>query len=184
VSGGGAAAVELLDVLAAHGLTVSTAESLTGGLLAASLTDPPGSSRAFLGAVVAYATAAKSSVLGVPAPLLAEHGPVAAPTAAAMARHARLRFAATLGIATTGVAGPDPVDGLPPGLVFVATDLAGGPALGQRLMLPGNRAGVRAQTVEAALALALRTVGTRFPDRGMPPSQAVLDPAPPQVEPS
>jgi nicotinamide-nucleotide amidase len=155
-------AAPLLQALIRHGLTVATAESLTGGLLAAALTDPPGASRAVLGGIVAYATVAKESVLRVPGALLQESGTVSAPTAAAMARHARLRFSATLGIATTGVAGPDPAEGHPPGLVFVATDLAGGPALGQRLELDGDRAAVRAATVEAALALALRTVETRY----------------------
>lgn len=177
--GAAASPAGLLDMLVAHGLTVATAESLTGGLLAGALTDPPGASRAVLGGIVAYATPAKASVLGVPQALLDDAGAVAAPTAAAMARHARLRFSASLGIATTGVAGPDGQEGLPPGLVFIATDLAGGPALAERLQLIGDRAAVRRSAVSAALALAARTVAARFPSPGMTPGAPALQ-EPPQ----
>ena len=117
VAGGDARelATEILRLLTAAGQTVAAAESLTGGLVAAALTDVPGSSSAFRGCVVAYATELKAQLLGVDSRLLAAHGPVYAPVAAAMAEGVRTRLGATIGVATTGVAGPDPADGFPPG---------------------------------------------------------------------
>ena len=97
------------------GQTVATAESLTGGLVAAALTDVPGASSAFRGGVVAYATELKAEALGVDVALLKAHGPVYAPVAAAMAEGVRERLQATIGVATTGVAGPDPQNGYPAG---------------------------------------------------------------------
>ncbi len=104
-------ATEIIRVLTAAGRTVAAAESLTGGLVAAALTDVPGSSTAFRGGVVSYATDLKASLLGVNADLLAAHGSVHAPVAAAMADGVRERLGATVGVATTGVAGPGPQDG-------------------------------------------------------------------------
>ena len=101
-------AAEILSLLTQAGRTVATAESLTGGLVAAALTDVPGSSNAFRGGVVAYATELKAQVLGVDALMLKQHGPVYAPVAAAMAEGVRKRLGATVGVATTGVAGPGP----------------------------------------------------------------------------
>ena len=92
--------------LADRGLTVATAESCTGGLLAARLTDRPGSSAWVLGGVAAYANAAKEQLLDVPAELLAEHGAVSPEVAAALADGARARFGADVGVGITGVAGP------------------------------------------------------------------------------
>ena len=86
--------------------TLAVAESCTGGLVAKSLTDVAGSSDVFLGGVVAYSNASKTALLGVPAALVAEHGAVSEPVAAAMAQGARERFAAAVAVATTGVAGP------------------------------------------------------------------------------
>lgn len=140
--------------------TLAVAESLTGGLLAAALTDVAGSSQTFRGGVVAYATELKARLLGVDEALLARHGAVHPEVAAAMARGAAQRLGATFGLATTGVAGPDPQDGRPPGVVYVA--LAGpgaGPhGLVRSLSLAGGRARVRADTVRAALELALEAV--------------------------
>src|SRR5690348_17631019 len=108
-------ASQVLDRLRAGGQTVAVAESLTGGLVAAALTDVPGSSAVFRGAVVAYATELKAELLGVDAVMLRRHGAVYPAVAAAMAEGVRARLGATYGVATTGVAGPDPSDGQPVG---------------------------------------------------------------------
>jgi CDP-diacylglycerol--glycerol-3-phosphate 3-phosphatidyltransferase len=147
-------AAEIIGLLAEAGHTVATAESLTGGLVAAALTDVPGSSRAFRGGVVAYATELKARLLGVDAELLAAHGPVYAPVAAAMAEGVRQRLAATIGVATTGVAGPDPQDGHPPGTVHIAVSLADDTVV-RTIALPGDRDEVRRLTVERVLGLLL-----------------------------
>ena len=147
-------ATEIIGLLAEAGQTVATAESLTGGLVAAALTDVPGSSRAFRGGVVAYATELKARLLGVDAGLLAAHGPVYAPVAAAMAEGVRQRLAATIGVATTGVAGPDPQDGHPPGTVHIAVSLADDTVV-RTIALPGDRDEVRRLTVERVLGLLL-----------------------------
>ena len=146
----------LVAALAEGGLTVATAESLTGGLVAVRITDVPGASAVFRGGLVAYATPVKAAVLGVPEPVLAAHGPVAPETAGAMAAAARAVFAADLAIATTGVAGPDPVDDIPPGVAFVAAQFGQGVPQTERLQLPGGRAAVREACAEAALQLGLR----------------------------
>src|SRR5882724_12438580 len=110
-------AVEIIRLLTRTGETVAAAESLTGGLVAAALTDVPGASNAFRGGIVAYATELKAEVLGVDVTLLKRHGPVYAPVAAAMAEGVRQRLGATIGVAATGVAGPGPQDGHPAGTV-------------------------------------------------------------------
>jgi CDP-diacylglycerol--glycerol-3-phosphate 3-phosphatidyltransferase len=147
-------ATEIIGLLAEAGQTVATAESLTGGLVAAALTDVPGSSRAFRGGVVAYATELKATLLGVDAGLLAAHGPVYAPVAAAMAQGVRQRLAATIGVATTGVAGPDPQGGHPPGTVHIAVSLDDDTVV-RTIALPGDRDEVRRLTVERVLGLLL-----------------------------
>ena len=138
--------------LAARGATVAAAESLTGGLLGATLTVTPGASRTFRGGVVAYATDLKEQLLGVPGPLLAAEGAVSAEVAAAMAGGVRDRLLATYGVALTGVAGPDPQDGKTPGTVFVAV---AGPDFGQvrEVVLSGDRSSIRNLAVRAALEL-------------------------------
>ena len=139
-------------VLARH--TLATAESLTGGLVAAALTDVPGSSNAFRGGVVAYATELKAQLLGVDPGLLERHGPVYAPVAVAMADGVRNLLSATIGVATTGVAGPGPQDGHPAGTVHVAVSLSGDTVV-RTMALPGNRDEVRRLTVERVLGLLL-----------------------------
>lgn len=96
----------VLARLQARGATIAFAESCTGGLCAARLTDVPGSSAVLLGGVVAYSNDAKQALLGVDPELLVQHGAVSEPVAAAMATGARLRFGADLAVATTGIAGP------------------------------------------------------------------------------
>lgn len=148
-----ASARDLLDLLAARGLTLAVAESLTGGLVTATLVDVPGASRVLRGGVVAYATDLKHVLLGVDADLLARRGAVDAQVAAAMAAGVRDRLGADVGLSTTGVAGPDPQDGHPAGTVHVAVH-ATGVARGRSLTLPGGRDAVRRATVDAVLALA------------------------------
>ena len=151
-------AVAVVDALTVRGQTVATAESLTGGLLCAALVDVPGASVVVRGAVVAYATDTKTTVLGVPADVVATDGTVAAQTALHMARRARELFDADWGVATTGVAGPDPAEGHPPGRAYVA--LAGPDQAAHRLLqLAGDRAAVRSGTVRAALVLLTEHLG-------------------------
>jgi nicotinamide-nucleotide amidase len=143
---------ELVQALIARGETLAVAESLTGGALAAALVDVPGVSGAFRGAIVAYATELKHALLGVDAELLAREGAVHPEVARQMADGVRRALGTTWGVATTGLAGPDPQDGRPPGRVFVAVT---GPStsLVEPLQLDGDRAAVRAATVGVALDL-------------------------------
>jgi nicotinamide-nucleotide amidase len=138
---------------------VATAESLTGGRLAAALTAVPGASRSYVGGVVAYATSVKQELLGVPVALVEQYGVISSECALAMARGAAAVTGATWGIGTTGVAGPDGQDGHPPGTVHVG--LAGpGVATAMALELVGGRAAVQDRTcaeVLSALAAILST---------------------------
>jgi nicotinamide-nucleotide amidase len=150
----GELATEVIRLLTLSGETVAAAESLTGGLGAAALTDVPGASNAFRGGVVAYATELKAQLLGVDVGILKKHGPVYAPVAAAMAEGVRNRLGATIGVSTTGVAGPGPQDGHPAGTVHVAVSLVGDTVV-RTMALAGNRDEVRRLTVERVLGLLL-----------------------------
>jgi nicotinamide-nucleotide amidase len=116
----------LIATLIARRRTVAAAESLTAGLLAAVLTEIPGVSAVFRGGIVCYATDLKRSLVGVDGDLLARRGAVDPEVARQLARGARVRCAADIGVGLTGVAGPDPQDGVPAGTVYVAADLTGG----------------------------------------------------------
>ena len=140
-----------MTALAERKQTLATAESLTGGLLGAAITAVPGASDVYRGGITAYATELKAVLLGIPADLLDRHGPVHPDVAAAMATGARDRLGATWGLATTGVAGPDPADGFPPGTVHIAAS-AGSPAT-RSLALAGDRDRIRRDTVDQALWL-------------------------------
>ncbi len=153
-----ALAAGLLAALESRGWTLAVAESLTGGAVCARLVDVPGASRTLRGGVVSYATDVKAALLGVPADLLASRGAVDPDVAAAMARGVRRRLRADVGLATTGVAGPDPQDGRPPGTVHVAVVTPDGVRVASPV-IAGDRAAVRAGTVRAVLELALATVG-------------------------
>jgi nicotinamide-nucleotide amidase len=153
-AGGDPLAAAAVALLVARTATVAVAESLTGGLVAAALTDVPGSSLAFRGGVVAYATELKAELLGVDSDMLEDHGPVYAPVAVAMADGVRKRLGATVGVATTGVAGPDSADGFPPGTVHIAVSLAEDTVV-RTMALTGNRDEVRRLTVERVLGLLL-----------------------------
>ncbi|HEY2522910.1 MAG TPA: CinA family protein [Streptosporangiaceae bacterium] len=151
---GATLAVQVITMLRAAGQTVAAAESLTGGLVAAALTSVPGASLAVRGGVVSYATDLKASLLGVPRAMLDEHGPVFPGVASAMANGVRQRLAATFGVATTGVAGPDPADGQPVGTVHIAVS-AQDDTVVRTLALDGDRDLIRSLTVERSLALLL-----------------------------
>lgn len=139
-------------LLAAREATVAAAESLTGGLLAAALTALPGSSARFRGAIVAYATDLKASLLDVPSTLLAAYGPVHPDVAVAMAEGVRRRCATTYGVALTGVAGPEPQGGRPVGTVHAAVAGPGAPTV-RTVHVPGPRETVRSEAVLVALRL-------------------------------
>ena len=148
----------VLDELRARNLTLATAESCTGGLVAAALTGVAGSSDVFLGSVVAYANAVKAERLGVPEEVLRTYGAVSPETAAAMAHGARDRLGADVAVSVTGIAGPGGgSDDKPVGLVYLH---AAGPdgERGRRLDLPGDRETVRRRAAVAALHLVRATV--------------------------
>jgi len=141
-------------LLQVGGRTLAVAESLTGGLVAAALTDIPGASASFRGGVVTYATALKASVLGVDSRMLDRFGAVYPPVAAAMADGVRTRLGADFGLSTTGVAGPEPQDGQPVGTVHIAVS-ADGDTIVRTIALSGNRGQIRRLAVENALGLLL-----------------------------
>jgi nicotinamide-nucleotide amidase len=135
--------------------TVAVAESLTGGALTAALTATPGASGTVRGGLVVYATDLKSSLAGVPDPLLAERGAVDRDVALALARGVRERLSATYGLGITGVAGPTEQDGKPVGTVFIGLVGPGVESLAERDLV-GDRAAVRAAAVDAAVDLLKR----------------------------
>jgi nicotinamide-nucleotide amidase len=145
-------AAQIVERLTAAGQTVAVAESLTGGLVTAALTDVAGASEVVRGGVLAYATDLKAQVLGVDEVLLARAGAVDADVAEQMADGVRSLMGATYGLATTGVAGPDPADGKAVGTVYVAVAGPGSSRV-KALRLSGDRAGIRVQSVLAVLAL-------------------------------
>jgi nicotinamide-nucleotide amidase len=149
----------VLDLCRSRGLSLATAESCTGGLVAARLTSVPGSSDVVLGGVVAYANEVKERELGVPADLIASHGAVSAEVAAAMARGARERLGADVAVAVTGVAGPDGGTAEKPvGLVYLHAEGPDG-GVGREFSFPGDRASIRARAVVGALHLVRRLLG-------------------------
>ncbi|WP_116052039.1 CinA family protein [Amycolatopsis palatopharyngis] len=148
----GTRAEDVVAALIRRGETVATAESLTAGLVCATLTEVPGASGAVRGGLIVYATDLKTRLAGVDPGLLAAHGAVHPEVAAQLARGARERCGANWGVGLTGVAGPDPQDGVEPGTVHFA--LAGdGIRTTRTLEFSGVRAEVRAASVAAALDL-------------------------------
>lgn len=143
---------DVIDLLMQRGLTVATAESLTAGAVAAQLADVSGASRVLRGGVVAYQNDIKAEVLGVDADRLDTHGAVDEQVSLEMAAGARRRMSADIGVATTGVAGPQPHQGQPVGTVWIAvvTDNA---SRAQLFRFEGDRAAVRQASVDAALHL-------------------------------
>ncbi|WP_084040309.1 CinA family protein [Demequina sp. NBRC 110053] len=154
-------AVEVVDAAVAAGVTVATAESLTGGALCGALVDVPGASATVLGGVVAYQAQVKVAVLGVAAEVMRDRGVVSEETAIAMARGVCDVTGAELGVSTTGAAGPDAHDGAAAGTVCIAVWVDGA-ARSRTLVLPGDRAVVRAGAVTAALALVAEALDERI----------------------
>lgn len=143
--------MSVVDRLKELDATLATAESITGGRLAARVTDVPGSSAVFAGGVVSYATAVKVAVLGVPDSLVAEHGVISAECARSMAEGVRALLRTTYALSTTGVAGPDTQEGEPVGTVYVGLAGPDGTEV-VRLALDGDRGAIQAATVDEALS--------------------------------
>jgi nicotinamide-nucleotide amidase len=150
----------LVDDQVAHllaGRTIATAESCTAGMVAARLTDRPGSSAYVAGGVVSYSNEAKMELLGVDPQLLAEHGAVSEPVAEAMAAGALRRFGADTAVSTTGIAGPGGGSPEKPvGTVCFSVQLADGRSLTRTLVLPGNRSDVRERSTTVVMHLLRR----------------------------
>lgn len=144
---------ELAALFQASGMTLALAESCTGGMVAARVTDSAGCSAWFKGGVVAYSNEVKMELLGVPAPMLAMYGAVSEPVARAMAEGARRIVGSDLSLAVTGIAGPDGgTSEKPVGTVYLAlADQDGCEVV--RCQFGGNRAAVRQQTVETGLLM-------------------------------
>jgi nicotinamide-nucleotide amidase len=153
----------VLELCRERGLKLATAESCTGGLVAARLTSVPGSSDVFVGAIVSYANEVKARELGVPEEILERHGAVSPETAAAMAAGARERLGADVAVAVTGIAGPG--GGSPEKPVGLVDLHAAGPdgVLAREIDFPGDREAIRGRAAAAALHL-LRTLLTRSRD--------------------
>jgi competence/damage-inducible protein CinA-like protein len=146
------------ETLVQRGLTLAAMESCTGGLFADTVTNVPGSSRYFRGSIVSYATEVKA-MMGVDPAIIAEHGVVSAETAAAMAAAVRDRLQADIGVGITGVAGPDPQDGVPVGQVYIALD-GGGKVPSQALAFQYNqsRTAIKRRAVTQAIMLLRRAL--------------------------
>jgi nicotinamide-nucleotide amidase len=149
----------LLAQMDAKGMTLATAESCTGGLIAAALTAIAGSSSVVMAGFVTYSNNAKQKMVGVRQESLAEHGAVSAEVAREMAEGARDRAGVSLTLSCTGIAGPGgATPGKPVGLVFIGCAREGAATIVERHVFPGDRAAVRAATVSAALDLAARSI--------------------------
>ncbi len=135
------------------GLTLAVAESCTGGLIEARLSDIPGASRYLVGGIIAYSNQVKEKILGVPAETLAQYGAVSRQTAIAMAEGVRRELGSNIGLAVTGVAGPTSSEGKPVGLVYIALSSPTGTCF-REYRFPGERKAIRNGTVNAALKMA------------------------------
>ncbi|MBK9078616.1 MAG: CinA family protein [Hyphomicrobium sp.] len=155
-----ASAEALLNACRSRNLKITAAESCTGGLVTGILTEIPGASEAFDRGFVTYSNAAKSEMLGVPAPVIARHGAVSAAVALAMVEGALKHAPADVAVAITGIAGPDGgTIQKPVGLVYIAAHRKGGDAVAHRFnFTSGTRYGIRMESVREALRLALEAV--------------------------
>ena len=161
-----ALAAAVLDALAGRGERLATAESLTGGGLGARLTAVPRASKAYAGGLVAYATEVKIDLLGVPLDVVEREGVVSAACALRMAVGVRALLGVDVGVATTGVAGPDTQEGKPVGQVFVAVSDSGGDEVVE-LHATGDREEIRTAAAAAALELVARRITANHrPDLG------------------
>ena len=153
----------LLNLLAQHGWSLGTAESLTGGMVGEAITAVPGASVSYMGGVISYTDREKTALLGVPAELLEKCGAISVEVAEAMAQGCRERLNVQVGLATTGVAGPTLDDGgMPVGTVFVACATPRACTV-ERLLLDGNRRHIRVESTRAALRLAIRLLTATLP---------------------
>lgn len=148
----------------AAGRTLATAESLTGGLLGATITSVPGASVIYRGGVIAYATDLKGSLGGVRPEVLERDGAVAASTARELAEGAARQCRADVGLALTGVAGPAVQEGQPPGTVWLGWAVSGGASGATLLHLSGARPAIRAAAVRSALELLLDLLRGHLPE--------------------
>ncbi|MGW6457599.1 CinA family protein [Streptomyces sp. NPDC055078] len=144
---------QLGALLRARGWSISTAESLTGGMLGAAITGIAGASDYYVGGAITYATESKARILSVAEPVLAAEGPVSAPTAEQMAHGARLLFGSSIAVSTTGVAGPTGQDGKPVGLVYIGVSDDRRTVSHEFHSTGTSREEVRRQTVGQALAV-------------------------------
>lgn len=151
-------AAEAVRALAHRSLTLATCESLTAGLVAATVASVPGASAVLRGGLVTYSSELKSSLAGVDASLLSVRGAVDPEVARQMALGARTVCEAAIGVACTGVAGPDTQDGRPVGCVYVAVATGEDRAAVRELSLSGDRAAIRRGTVDACLSLVLEAL--------------------------
>ena len=157
-------AAALVSALEARGWTVATAESLTAGLLTATIADVPGASAVLRGGLVVYATDLKHVLADVPEEVLAAHGAVSEETASALAAGAAARCGASVGIGLTGVAGPGEQEGRPVGTVFVGVSVPGRPPWVERLALTGDRGRIRVAACVAAMKMVTEVASA--PDAG------------------
>jgi len=158
-------AEHVVRLLTRRGLTLGVGESCTGGLVGHLLTEVPGSSACFLGTIVAYANDAKERLLGVPAETLIQHGSVSEQTVVAMARGARQRFGADIGVGVSGILGPGGgTEEKPVGLVYLAVEFS--PANGaarlvtRRVVWDGNRGEKKRHSAQLALSLIVEILAT------------------------
>ncbi|HLG12465.1 MAG TPA: nicotinamide-nucleotide amidohydrolase family protein, partial [Dehalococcoidia bacterium] len=146
------------QLLVERGLTLAAMESCTGGLLADTITNVPGSSRYFKGGIVSYMTEVKE-MMGVDPAIIGEHGVVSAETAAAMAAAVRERLQADIGVGITGVAGPEPQDGVPVGQVYIAIDGGGNvPSQALAFQFAQSRTAIKRRAVTQTIMLLRRAL--------------------------
>jgi nicotinamide-nucleotide amidase len=146
------------ELLKRTGLTLATAESLTGGIVGQMITSVPGASSFYLGGMITYATRVKSAVLGVSDETLRTSGPVSCQTACEMASRARAVFDASIGLSTTGVAGPTTQDGHPVGTLFVGISIGDGTRCVQMSGPEGDRREVREWAARKALGVLVQAL--------------------------
>ncbi len=155
-------AAQVLHRLRGRGETLATAESLTGGLVAAAFVDIPGASMVFRGGLVPYATSLKATLVGVDEELLAQYGPVSRQVAEGLAEGAREKCGADWGVSTTGVAGPDRQDDQPVGTVFIGVARSGGARTKVNdtygFQFAGDRGEIRRQAVTTALRVLVTAI--------------------------
>jgi nicotinamide-nucleotide amidase len=152
-------AAQLIDLYRSKELRIATAESCTGGMIAAALTDIGGSSDVFERGFVTYSNAAKTELIGVPADLIVHHGAVSVHVAREMAIGALKHSPADVAVAVTGIAGPGGgTEAKPVGLIYLATARRGGDPMIERHQFHGSRAEIRQATVERALEMLAEAV--------------------------